>query len=299
MKKRKRKRLDGVQIVALAVCISLSFICLYPMYFVFINSISGVQESLAGVYVWPKTIYLGAYKEIVASAELWKSLLMSIFYVVTGTVGMVIVILLSAYALSRRKLVGRRLIVVYILIPMYFGGGMIPSYLNMVQLGLYNTVWALVIPSFVSLGNMILVRTFMTSLPHELEEAAFIDGAGHWKVLWQVVAPLSKPVLAVVSIYSIVGIWNNWMSATIYLTDYTLHPVQMYLKRILVTQTNLSSVLESVLSEEQMEAAIVQAMGARQLQFAVIMVVTLPIIMVYPMFQKYFVKGVMVGSLKG
>jgi len=176
---------------------------------------------------------------------------------------------------------------------------MIPTYLNMAKLGLINTVWALILPNWMAANHMILIRTFIAALPKELEEAAYMDGAGHWRVLSQIVVPLSKPVMAVVAIYCIVGIWNSWFSASLYVTDFNLHPVQMFLRRVLITQANGQKLLEEATTEEAMIAAISQSMGARQIKYSVIVIVILPIIMVYPLFQKHFVKGIMVGSLKG
>lgn len=210
--------------------------------------------------------------------------------------------ILAAYPLTRRNLAGRKLVVFYLLVPMYFGGGMIPSYLNMVNLGLYNTVWSLILPSWISIWNIILVRTFFMSIPNELEEAAFIDGASHWKVMTRVCVPLAKPVLAVVAIYTIVGIWNSWFNASIYITNYNLHPVQLYLRRILVGQANLvKDMIEKggAVGVDEMERLVLATLSSNQIKYAVIIMVSLPIIAVYPIFQKHFVKGVMLGSLKG
>lgn len=216
------------------------------------------------------------------------------------TLGMLFVTFLAAYSLSRPKLKGRKLVVIYLLVPMYFGGGLIPGYLNMVKLGLYNTRLALILPSFCVISYIILVTTYLRSQPRDLEEAAFVDGAGHWIVLSRIALPLAKPVLAVISIYQIVGQWNSWFGAMVYLTDYTKHPVQLYLRRILVQNTNLIKELASRgITPEEAENVMMRSMSSRQLKYAVIMIVTLPIVCVYPMFQKHFVKGVMLGSLKG
>ena len=190
---------------------------------------------------------------------------------------------------------GRKFFVTYLLIPMYFGGGLIPSFLLINQLGIYNTRWAIIIPSAFSIWNLILVRTFFSSLPEELRESAKMDGAGHLRILFQIFLPLSKAILAVVAIYSIVGQWNSWFNAQVYLPSTSLQPLQMYLKRVLV---QLSVDLRTTTSVE-MEEAVAKMFSATQLKYSMIIFTTLPIIFTYPFFQKYFIKGVMVGSLKG
>ncbi|WP_300788638.1 carbohydrate ABC transporter permease [uncultured Acetatifactor sp.] len=298
---KRRKRLDGVQAISLLICIFAVIISLYPIYYVFIMSISNPIEAAKGVYFLPKKIFLGGYKMILGDSELWRGLRNTLIYVVTITIGMLVVCFMMSYSLSRTNMKGRKLVVIYLLIPMYFGGGLIPGYLNMVQLGLNNTMFAIILPSLCSISHIILITTYLRSLPKELEEAAFVDGASHWSVMRKVCLPLAKPVLAVVSIYQIVGEWNSWFPAMVYLSNFKLHPIQIYLRRILVEQTNyIANLLErSDFTAEDMERAVMATMSSRQLRYAVIMVVTIPIVCVYPIFQRYFVKGVMMGSLKG
>jgi len=299
--KSRRNRLDGVQIVALILCIFAAIICLYPMYYVFIMSLSDPLEAAKGVYFLPKKLFLGGYKMVLTDQELWRGLKNTLIYVVAVTGGQLVVCFMMAYSLSRSKMLGRKLVVYYLLIPMYFGGGMIPGYLNMAKLGLVNTRWSLILPGLMSIGHTILITTYLRSLPKDLEEAAFVDGADHFAVMWKVCLPLAKPVLAVVAIYQIVGEWNSWFGALIYVSDFTKHPVQLFLRRILVTQANyIADLIEKGnYTPEMMELAMQLTMSNRQLKYSIIMVVTLPIIFVYPMFQKHFVKGVMMGSLKG
>lgn len=301
MKTRKRKKLDAVQVVSLIICIFAVIICLYPMYYVLIMSISDPYEAAKGVYFLPKKIFIGGYKMILGDADLWRGLRNTLIYVVSTTLGMLFVCFMMSYSLSRSNLKGRKLVVIYLLIPMYFSGGLIPGYLNMSKLGLTDTMLAIILPSLCSIGNIILITTYLRSLPKDLEEAAFIDGAGHWTVMSRVLLPLAKPVLAVVSIYKIVGEWNSWFPALVYLSDFKLHPVQLYLRRILIENANyIAKLLEkSTFTAEDMERAVMATMSSRQLRYAVIIVVTVPIICVYPIFQKHFTKGVMMGSLKG
>ena len=208
--------------------------------------------------------------------------------------------MLMAFPLTRPNLKFRKFVTFFLLIPMYFGGGMIASFIVVAKfLDLYNTVWAIILPG-VSIWNIILCKTFLQSIPAELSEAAYIDGASNTQVLLKIFVPLAKPVLAVISIYTIVGIWNSWFGSMLYQSDTSLHPAQMYLQRILIQQNvNLAELIKKGATKEMIEAAAESANLAKQLKYSMIVVVTLPILMVYPLFQKHFVKGVMLGSLKG
>ena len=173
---------------------------------------------------------------------------------------------------------------------------MIPSFLLINRLGLYNTRLALIIPGAVGIWNIILTRTYFASLPSELSEAAFIDGANNYQVLFRIFIPLAKPIIAVIAIYTIVGVWNSWFGANIYQTNTKLHPLQMYLQRVLISQ---SVDLNKLKTKEEIEEAYQVALGAQQLKYAMIVFITLPILFIYPLFQKQFMKGIMLGSLKG
>ena len=300
--KRNANRIrEGSRTVTFLIYAFITFLCfitIYPMYFCVIKSISDPLLSLKQpVTFWPAGFYLGLYKPIVTNMDMWRSYAYTIFYTISGTVLMLITSVLGAYPLVNKKLRGRRLIVVYLLIPMYFSGGLIPSYMNNIRLGLYNNVWVMIIPGAVGIWNIILVRTyFSTSVPNELVESAEIDGAGCMTILAKIYVPLSKPVLAVIAIYTIVGKWNDWFTAMVYLRKTSIQPLQMYLKRLLVSQT---VDISKMMTQENIAEAIRQSVSAQQMKYALIVFVTLPIILVYPMFQKYFVKGIMLGSLKG
>ncbi len=226
--------------------------------------------------------------------------MMSLFYVVIGLTIMLVSCMLMAFPLTRPNLKGRKLVTFFLLIPMYFSGGMITTFIVVAKfLNLYNTVWAIILPG-VSIWNIILCKTFLESIPQDLSEAAYIDGAGNTQVLLKIFVPLAKPVLAVISIYTIVGIWNSWFGSMLYQSRTNLHPAQMYLQRVLIQQqVNLARLMQEGVTMEMVKDAVETANVAKQLKYAMIVVVTLPILMVYPMFQKHFVKGVMLGSLKG
>lgn len=301
IKNRGLHRITGTDIVIMAVVVLIGLVTLYPMWYVICLSISDPASVAQGrIVFWPDAFRLDSYKIIFKDSQLWHSLLMSLFYVVVGLAIMLTSCMLMAFPLTRPNLKFRKLVTFYLLVPMYFGGGMIASFLVVAKfLNLYNTVWAIILPG-VSIWNIILCKTFLDSIPHDLSEAAYIDGAGNNQVLLKIFIPLAKPVLAVIAIYTIVGIWNSWFGSMLYQTDQSLHPAQMYLQRVLIQQqVDLAKLAQEGATQEMMEAAAETANVAKQLKYSMIVVVTLPILLVYPMFQKHFVKGVMLGSLKG
>lgn len=278
-------------ILALLIC----FLTLYPFYYVVIMSISEPMEVVAmNVFWYPKGLYLRSYELIVRDARMWRSYLNTILYVVSGTFLNCLTAILGAYPLTVKNLIGRKWVVRFLIIPMYFGGGLIPSYLLINNLGMYNTIWAIIIPGAVGIWNIILVRTFFMGIPESLKESAFVDGANHLQMLFKIMVPISKPILAVISIYTIVGIWNSWFGALVYLPNEKLHPLQMYLYRVVVQQ----SVDLKLLSFGDMEEAMRNMLSNIQLKYAIIVFTTLPVIFTYPFFQKYFIKGALLGSLK-
>ena len=293
------KRTNGESVafdIALNVIIwILMLFTLYPMFYVFILSISDPVEAAAmNVYLWPKGFNITSYRILFNNPTMWRSYGYTILYVLSGTVLMLITSVMGAYPLLEKNLFGRKILVYYLIIPMYFSGGMIPSFLLISKLGIYNTVWAMVLPGAVGIWNIILTRTFFTSIPITLKESAFIDGANHFTILFKIYLPLSKPILAVISIYTVVGIWNSWFNAMIYLPNVELQPLQMYLRRVLIEQ----SVDLTKLPASAQEEAFLKKMSSLQLRYSMIIFTTLPVLFVYPFFQKYFIKGAMIGSLK-
>lgn len=283
-------------LILLLVIIVICFITLYPMYYVLIMSISKPQDVMAmNVYLYPTGFELGAYKKLVTDSNMWRAYGNSILYTVTSTLLVLITSVLAAYPLSVSELRGRKFLVAFVLIPMYFGGGLIPTFLVMNKLGLYNNVFAIILPASFSIWYIILTRTYFTGIPKDMRESAFIDGANDITILFRIYLPLAKPILAVIAIYSIVSMWNNWFSAQVYLPNKELHPLQMYLKRVLISQT----VDLTKLNSADIENAMRQMISATQMRYSMIIFTTLPIIFTYPFFQKYFIKGVMLGSLKG
>lgn len=286
-----------VSAVIYAILILIGVVTLYPFYYVLIQSIADPREVLAGtVYLWPKKLFFGSFKLIVSDPRMWKAYGYTILYVVCGAALSVTASVLGAYPLSVKKLFGRKIIVRMLVFTMYFSGGLIPTFLLITKIGLYNNIFAMIIPGAVSVWYIILVRTYMMTIPDEMKQSAIMDGAGHLRILWSIIVPLCKPVLAVISIYAIVTVWNSWFNALLYLPNSELHPLQFYLYRVMIQQNVDMSQISSTLN---LEEAMQRMMRSYQLKYSLIIFTTLPVIFTYPFFQKYFVKGVMLGSLKG
>ncbi|NOU85578.1 ABC transporter permease subunit [Paenibacillus sp. LMG 31460] len=285
----------AVDVALYAISLVICLITLYPFYYVVIMSVSApIEVAAMNVFWYPKGLFLGSYELIFRDTKMWWAYSNTIIYVVSGTLLNCLTSVLGAYPLTVRKLKGRKWVIAYILIPMYFGGGLIPTYLLVNKLGLYNTMFAVIIPGAVSIWNIILVRTYFTTIPEALKESAFVDGASHWQLLFRILLPVSKPIMAVIAIYTVVGIWNSWFDALVYLPNEKLHPLQMYLYRVVVQQT----VDLKALSLEDTRSAVSNMLSNIQLKYAIIVFTTLPVIFTYPFFQKYFIKGALLGSLK-
>ena len=195
-----------------------------------------------------------------------------------------------------RKLYGRKFVTFFLLIPMYVAGGIIPEFILMTKLGLYNTPWALILPGSYSIWYIILTRSYFHSIPESLRESAKLDGANSYRILWNVYLPTSKPILAVVALYTIIGVWNSWYHASIYITEHDWQPLQLYLRRILIEQTEQLG--DSMNDAEALRRMQESQISNNQMKYTVIIVSSLPMLIAYPFFQNYFVKGVMLGSLK-
>ena len=296
--RKKRKIREGNPIATILIYIAvglLAFVCVYPMYFVLMLSLSEPRSAIAmNTYLLPKGFSTIAYETIVKDKELWRGFANSILYAAGSTVLMLITSALAAYGLGYRQLIGRKFITLFLLIPMYFGGGMVPSYLLMTSLGLYGSPLSQIIPAGFSIWNIILVRSYFRTIPEGLQEAARIDGAGVLKVLLAIIVPLAKPIFAVIAVYTIVGSWNSWFGAMLYLPDVKWQPLQMFLKRILV-QNTLS--IDRMVSAEAAKLQAIKELSNVQIKYAIIIFTSLPVLATYPFFQKYFVKGMVLGSL--
>ena len=282
------------EVINYAIMILLVIITLYPCYYVVVASVSDptrIYEG-SGMLLYPKGFSIAAYKNVLAYRPLWMGYLNTLFYVGVGGFLSVIVTIMAAFGLTRRDLPFKNFLSMAIVFTMYFSGGLIPTYLVVKGLGLLNTRWALVLPTMVTTYNLIITMSYFRGLPYELEEAAKIDGASDYRILLQVMIPLAKPIIAVIALYYMVAIWNSYFNAMIYLTDRDLYPLQLILREILI-QGDTASV-----GGAAAQAGDVQSY-AENLKFAVIVVSTIPILCVYPFIQRYFVKGVTIGAVKG
>ncbi len=266
----------------------------YPLIYMLSASFSSPGAVSTGrVVLWPVEPTLRGYAAVFSYKPVFIGYRNTLFYTAVGTALNVAVTLMAAYPLARRDLVGRGILMKLFTFTMVFSGGMIPTYLLVGALGLVNTVWSQLIPGMISVYNMIIARTFISEIPGELLEAAKIDGCSDLRFFMEMVIPLSKAVIAVLALYYAVSHWNTYFKAFLYLSNQQLFPLQLFLRQILV----MNSVDSDLLMDPEMQEAI---QGMRELlKYALIVVSTVPILCVYPFVQRYFIKGVMIGSVKG
>lgn len=283
-----------VNIVFYVILTLLVIICFYPVWYAFLASFSDATYINSGALILvPRGIQFSAYEYAFAQPRLWSGYANTILYTVCGTFFGLAVSLPCGYALSRKDLPFRRAIMAVFAFTMYFGGGLIPTYIVCSKLHLVNTRWILIILGSVSVYNIILIRTFCGStIPNELREAAVVDGCSNSRFFLAFVLPLSKAIIAVVALYIAVSHWNNYYNALVYTTDTSLHPLQLYLRQLLLITMGTDSVSDPDALKEIQDMILT-------IRYAVIVISTLPIMCLYPFLQKYFVQGVMIGSLKG
>ena len=270
----------------------LALIILYPLYFIIIASISDPDAVLGGeVVLYPVKITMEGFSKIMDRGDVWRGYLNTIIYTGLTVILALIVTVPAGWALSRKTLPGKKFFMIYFIIPMFFGGGLIPFYNVMNSLGLINTMWSVILPAILSVWNLFMTKTFFeSSIPNGLIEAAKIDGAGQFRIFTSVVIPLSKAVIAVMALYYAVGQWNSYFNAMIFLQDETKYPLQLVLKEILIASENTTGGSgETILQQYRL---------ANQLKYVSVIVSSLPVLCLYPFVQKYFAQGVMIGSLK-
>ncbi len=277
--------------------LAMMFIMFYPMWHVVCASFSNPRMLAAheGVLFLPKGWSLIAYDLMLENPMILKGYGNTFFVLFFGLLVNMIMTCLAAYVLSRRNVMLNKPITMMIVFTMYFNGGLIPTYLNVMQLGLLDSLWSLIIPVSISTYNMIVLRTGFASVPESLEESAKIDGASSLRILWQIIIPLSKATIAVICLYYAVTHWNSWFNAMLYLNEREKFPLQLILREILINNDTTSMVGEGNIDGGAGEASFV----SETVKYAVIVVSTVPILCVYPFIQKYFTKGVMVGAVKG
>ena len=299
LKKRNhiRERSPISTVLIYLISILIAFITVYPMYYVLVLSLSTPREALTmRVYWWPKGFFLDGYKRILSDSKLWLAYRNTIMYCVVRAVLNLTTSVLVAYPLTVKKLYGRKFVTFYLLIPMYVSGGIIPEFILSTKLHLYNTPWALILPGAYSIWYIILVRSYFHSIPESLRESAKIDGANSYQILWNVFLPTSKPILAVIALYTIIGVWNSWYHASIYITNRQWQPLQLYLRRVLIEQTG--QLANAIFDDaEALRMAQEQQISNNQLKYTIIIISSLPMLIAYPFFQQYFVKGISMACL--
>lgn len=286
------KKVTAFDVVLVVIMVLLSAMFLYPLLNMLALSFSDSQELKSlPVYLWPKGFSLESYKALLGDSRTLLYYWNTVKYASVGTVIMLLTTSLMAYPLSIPALRGRKFVSVLLTITMFFGGGLIPYYVTIMQLGMINTFWVMVIPGAISAYNVIVFKTFFMSIPEALRESASLDGAGHVRILFQIVLPLSKAVLATFALFSIVGYWNDYMTALLYLRDDTKYPIQLLMRRLLVLMDYKDASTAQMLKD-------FQKISTRTTKAAATIITVVPVLCVYPFMQKHFAKGVLVGSIK-
>ncbi|OUS69705.1 hypothetical protein B1748_30670 [Paenibacillus sp. MY03] len=292
MNKRKP---DLFAVVNGLVMLLFTLACIYPFYYVLIVSLNDpLDAQRGGLYLWVRSFSFENYKAIFQTSELLNAYQITLFRVIVGSVLHLLLTAMFAFALTKKHFVFRKFLTWWMLIPMYFSGGLIPTYVVMDMLGLVNNVMVYVLPHLLATFHILILRTFLNELPAALEESAVIDGASDFSLFWRIVVPLSTPVLATVALFIGVFHWNDWFSGFTYMTSEDLWTAQNVLLKII--QTNEASNIASI---SKMDAGFKATVTAESVKMAMLVITTVPVIVVYPFLQKYFVKGMMLGSVKG
>lgn len=299
--KTKTGKLSGFSertsdIILVVICVIILLIVGYPLYYVLVASVSDPYDVYAGkTFLLPSKFTLDGYKAVFADPNILTGLLNSFKYTIIGTVFSVVMLYLTAYPLSVKNLPGRKFFSIFFIITMYFGGGLVPTYLIVKETGLINNMWALFLPGGVAVGNMIIMRNFFeNSIPREMIEAAEIDGASKWTTFIRIVVPLSRSIMAVMVVFSMVTYWNDWFTSMIYLPSPEKAPLPLVLRNILI-KSSASASQASTISGGYAELNKMTEM----IKFSSIIIAAAPMLMIYPFVQKYFEKGFMAGAVKG
>jgi putative aldouronate transport system permease protein len=293
----KIKKTEAFDVFVTVFTILLVAIAMYPLIVMLSSSVSDPTQVASGKVVFlPKGFTLEGYKRVFQDSSILRGYANTLFYTVFGTLINMIVTVPAGYVLSKKGIPGGNVFMGFFLFTMYFSGGLIPTFLIVKSLGLYNTRWVLLILGAFNAYNCIICRTFFAGLPKELEEAAYIDGASVLRTFISIVLPVSKALIGVMVLYFAVGHWNSYFNAMVYTYDEALQPLQLVLRKILILQTSSAQMMASSGADE---LAAEQQQIASLIQYAVIVVSSLPLLIIYPFLQKYFDKGVMLGSVKG
>ena len=289
----KKRRISLFDVILYLVFGLIALITIYPFYNVLIVSLANTLASATySPYLYPHVFDLTGYKTIMSDTYFYRSLGTTLFVTIVGTTLNMVFSVTAAYVLSRKRLIGRKFFLSAILFTMLFSGGLIPTYLVVSGLGLDNSIWSMIFPSMISTYYLIIMKNYFVSLPASLEEAARIDGANEFVVMTRIFIPISKPFMATFLLFYAVERWNEWWNAYLYISDKNIKPLQIYLRDVLVNfNSQLATQAQSMMSSHN-------KVFVQSIQMATIIITMLPILCVYPFVQKYFVKGVLVGSVK-
>ncbi len=285
------KRMIWLNRIIIAFLVAVTII---PLVYVLVASFMDPAKLINdGISFNPNDWTIQGYEKVLADGSILRGFLNSLFYSFSFSILTVFVTMLTAYPLSRPNLVGRKVIMTFFVITMFVSGGLIPTYLLIKKLGMLNSVWSLIVPGAINVWNIILARTYFMSLPDELSEAATIDGANDIQILFKIMLPLAKPIMFVLFLYAFVGQWNSYFDAMIYIKDPKLEPLQLVLRNILIQNQPSQDMVGANTAMAEMKQI------AELIKYATIVISSLPLIIMYPFFQKYFDKGVLIGSVKG
>lgn len=296
MSQSVKKRAMRLQVGDFIICVLLVLLCaafFYPIYYIFIASLSTPLEVFKNpILFYPKGVTFYNFKMLLQSTGVWLGYRNTIFYTLLGTLINVSATIITAYALAQPMLPGRKIFSFVIVFTMFFSGGMIPTFLVVKSLGLLDTIWAILLPGAISTWNLLITRTYlMQQIPAELSEAAEVDGAGEYRTFFQIILPLAKPILVVIALFYASSHWNSWFNAMIYLRDRSMYPLQIFLREMLIDEATGGMMADAESAE--------RAIFMLTLKYAVMTVSILPLMVIFPFVQKYFVKGVMIGAIKG
>lgn len=293
----KKKKISLFDMINSCFMLVMMLVMLFPFWYCVAGSFNDGSDYLkGGVYLWPRIFTTANYQAVFRDKTIFHSMMISVAKTVLGSVSCLLVTALAAYAMCRPQLKGRKFYAVMMTLTMYFGGGLIPYFLVIKTLNLYDHFLVYIIPGLFNVWNMIIIRSFFTDLPDSLIESAKMDGAGEYRIFFQIVLPLSKPVLATVMLFSLVGHWNSYFDSMMYTSSMELQTIQLFLKKM-ITDPGSASGLASSAAMAIPEAA--RKVTPQTIKLAAMIVTSLPIICVYPFLQKYFVKGMTVGAVKG
>ena len=288
--KEKTRRISVFTVLNYAFFTLVALLCLLPYLHIIAKSFSSNTAVVSGkVAFWPVDFGLEVYKYVFQDSLFWSAFGNSVFVTVVGTLLSMVVTVFAAYPLSKPDFRGRRVILLLYVFSMLFYGGTVPIYVFMQSLGLLNTLWAIIVPFIISQYNMLVMKTFFEGLPAAIEESARIDGAGHMRILFSIVLPLSLPSLATIGLFYAVGYWNNYYHAMLFITRQEVKPMQLYLYELISTATRVS----------ELDPEMAMSVSSAGVQAGSILVGTLPILLLYPFAQKYFISGLTIGSVKG